>query len=182
MAAPRTFPVLVARVGRPHGVRGEVTVELLTDDPAGRLTVGARLTVEADGTAAPDGRGELVVTDVHEHRGIWRLAFEGIADRESAEALRGMQLSVPATFGEHADEDAWYVVELIGLQVEDPAGAVIGRVTAVVPGPAQDLLDVELAAGGSAYVPFVAAIVPVVDMAHRRIVVDAPPGLLELGR
>jgi 16S rRNA processing protein RimM len=180
MTTPDTFAVVVARIGRPHGLRGEVTVHSHTDEPHVRFAPGTRLRV--DGGARGAVPGELVVATARPHQDVWLIGFDGVEDRTAAERLRGIELVTDATVGEFAEEDAWYLAELVGLVAEDPHGAVIGRVESVLPGSAQDLLVVALADGGSAYVPFVEAIVPVVDVDGGRVVVDAPPGLLDLNR
>jgi 16S rRNA processing protein RimM len=172
---------LVARVGRPHGLRGEVTVRVHTDDPEGRFAAGTRLdTVAAPGTGVPRS---LTVRSARRHRDAWLVAFEEVPDRTGAESLRGTELHLaddPGDGARDAGEDAWYEDELVGLRVLDPSGAELGTVAALEVGAAQDLLVLRLSAGGSARVPFVRRLVPVVDVPGGRVVVDPPPGLLEL--
>ena len=177
MPDPQHF--LVARIGKPHSLRGEVTVQVHTDDPESRFVPGARFATEAaDGSGVPR---ELVLRSVRVHNGIWLLAFEGIPDRTGAEGLRGTRLFVDTeTVEDEAEEDAWYEDELVGLAAVDPAGVQLGTVSGLEVGPAQDLLVLTLPGGGTAYVPFVAEIVPEVDVEVGRVVIDAPPGLLEL--
>jgi 16S rRNA processing protein RimM len=171
--------LVVARVGRAHGIKGEVTVEVRTDAPDERFQPGAVLYLEL-----PPGRprrglpATLTLTSVRDHNGTLLLGFDQVSDRTAAEALRDVLLEadVPATSSE---QDAWYDHELVGLDVVDPAGALIGTVVAVEHPPAQDLLVVRRTDGADRLVPFVAAIVPTVDVAARRVVVDAPPGLLD---
>jgi len=171
--------LLVARIGKPHGLGGEVTVQLHTDDPQRRFADGAVLT-----TQAPAGSGvprELVIRGTRVHRGIWLVAFDGIPDRTRAESLRGTRLFVDAGDGLPEDDDeGWYEDELVGLAAVTVTGEEVGTVTALQTGAAQDLLVVRLAAGGEALVPFVESIVPVVDVPGHRVVLDPPPGLLEL--
>lgn len=177
--------LLVARIGKPHGLHGEVTVQLHTDDPQGRFAPGVRLATEAaPGTGVPR---ELTVASARSHRGIWLLGFEQIPDRTGAESLRGTRLFVDVTDGapfdeDTTDEDAWYEDDLVGLVAYDPAGERLGEVSALQTGAAQDLLVLRLLDGAEALVPFVTALVPVVDIAGGRVVVDAPPGLLDLGK
>ena len=172
--------LLVARIGKPHGLNGEVTVQLHTTDPDARLAVGAVLDTEAaTGTGVPRA---LTVRSTRVHNGIWLVAFEGIPDRTGAESLRGTRLVVegPAPVADEED-DVWAEADLVGLRVVDPQGAVLGEVAGLVVGAAQDRLVVRLPDGRSAEVPFVEAIVPEVDVEGGRVVLDAPPGLLDLG-
>jgi 16S rRNA processing protein RimM len=172
----RDDEVVVARIGKPHGLRGEVTVQLHTDDPAARLAVGSVLATEAvAGSGVPKA---LTIRSTRVHQGIWLLAFEEIPDRTGAESLRGTRLlATPAT---DEQDDGWYAEELVGLPVLTRDGTRIGAVTGLQVGPAQDLLVVSLDTGGDAYLPFVEAIVPEVDTEGGRVVIDPPPGLLEL--
>ncbi|WP_245988436.1 ribosome maturation factor RimM [Flexivirga caeni] len=164
--------VVVARIGKPHGLKGEVTVRLHTDAPDDRFVIGASFATE------PAAAGPLTLRTHRVHNGIHLLSFEEATDRTGAEALRGTQLLVAA--GDKAEDDAWYAEELVGLAVVDLAGAVLGTVVELHDRPAQDLLEVRLGDGQTAYVPFVEQIVPEVDVEGGRIVVDAPPGLLDL--
>ena len=172
--------IVLARIGKPHGLGGEVTVQLHTDEPERRLAAGQVLETRAEpGSGVPR---ELTILSTRVHRGIWLLAFEGIPDRTGAEGLRGTRLVVdPAVLeGESDDDDAWSEADLVGLEVRDPSGAVVGTVTGLELGTAQDRLVVRLTEGVTAYVPFVEAIVPTVAEDH--VVVDAPPGLFDLYR
>lgn len=177
-------PLLVARIGKPHGLHGEVTVQLHTDDPEVRLADGARLD-----TSATSGSGVprvLTVASTRVHQGIWLIGFEEIPDRTGAESLRGTRLFVDgdraAAAAAEEDDDAWYEDDLVGLAAYDPTGGVLGEVTGLESGGAQDRLVLRLTDGHRVEVPFVAAIVPEVDVEGGRVVVDAPPGLLDLGR
>lgn len=177
----RTDHVVIARIGKPHGLRGEVTVQLHTDDPETRFADGAVLdTVAQPGSGVPR---QLTIRSTRVHNGIWLLTFEEIPDRTGAEGLRGTRLVLDADAAAAAvadDDDAWHEDELVGLEVRDPAGEVIGEVTGLDVGAAQDRLEVRLTDGVTAWVPFVEAIVPVVGEDH--VVVDAPPGLFDLYR
>ena len=172
--------LLVARIGKPHGLRGEVTVQLHTDDPETRFATGSVLTTEASaGSGVPR---ELTVRSARSHRGIWLIGFEEIPDRTGAESLRGTRLVVDASLGLPDDDDeGWYESELMGLSAVTVDGVTVGTVGGLETGAAQDLLVVRLAGGGEALVPFVEAIVPEVDVQGGRIVLNPPPGLLELG-
>ena len=173
---------VVARIGKPHGIRGEVTVQLHTDDPAGRFAVGTVLP-----TKAPQGSGvprELTVRSSRDHNGVGLLGFEEIPDRTGAEGLRGTRLLTPVG-GEELLEpdqggDAWYEEQLVGLAVVLRDGSPVGRVAGLDIGPGQDRLRVTVDGGRTAYIPFVSALVPVVDVVGGRVVIDPPAGLLEL--
>ena len=179
MSTDRPDKVVVARIGKPHGLRGEVTVQLHTDDPEGRFPVGAVLDTEArPGSGVPR---QLTIRSTRVHNGIWLIAFEEVPDRTGAEGLRGTRLvldEVEAATSE--DDDAWTEDELVGLEARDPEGIVLGTVTGLEIGAAQDRLELELTDGVTAYVPFVEAIVPTVAEDH--VVIDAPPGLFDLYR
>lgn len=168
---------LAARVGKPHGLRGEVTVQVHTDAPEQRFTPGARFATEPD-------RGPLTLRSARQHQRIWLLGFEEAGDRTAAEALRGTRLLLAADELPDADDggEGWYPAELVGAQVRDPSGAVIGEVTDLLTRPAQDLLQVRLTDGRTGLVPFVEALVPAVRVSEdeRYVVVDAPDGLFDL--
>lgn len=173
---------VIARIGKPHGLHGEVTVQLHTDEPERRLALGAAIDTEAgSGSGVPR---RLTVRSTRVHNGVWLVAFEEIPDRTGAESLRGTRLVVngadvlPAA---DDDEDVFAEEQLRGLTVVDPAGTVLGEVGGLELGAAQDRLVILLPDGREAQVPFVAAIVPEVDLEAGRVVVDAPPGLLDLG-
>jgi 16S rRNA processing protein RimM len=109
------------------------------------------------------------------------LSLAGVTDRTAAEALRGTLLVVDVDPGEQPDDpDEFYDHQLVGLAAVDLAGAPLGEVADVLHLPAQDLLAVRAPDGRELLVPFVAAIVPTVDLAAGRVVVDPPPGLFTL--
>jgi 16S rRNA processing protein RimM len=160
----------VARVGRAHGLRGEVALDLRTDDPETRLAVGEVLATE------PASSGPLTVSRARVHQGRWLVTFAEVADRTAAEALRGVELVVDADISD--EEDAWYPHELEGLRAELEDGTVVGEVVALEHLPAHDALLVRETGGERTLVPFVRAIVPVVDVAAGRVVLTPPGGLL----
>jgi 16S rRNA processing protein RimM len=164
---------VAARVGKPHGLRGEVTVQVHTDDPESRFVVGAVFATE------PPVRGPLTLRSVRLHQGTYLLAFEGHPDRTAAEALRGTRLLVDDADSD-ADEEGWREEDLLGFAVVLPDGTPVGTVSGLHLRPVQDLLEVRTARG-EVLVPFVEELVPEVDEVERRVVVDPPPGLLELG-
>jgi 16S rRNA processing protein RimM len=174
--------VVLARIGKPHGLRGEVTVQLHTDDPETRFAPGTVIATEAEpGSGVPTA---LTITSTRVHRGIWLLTFEEIPDRSGAEGLRGTRLVMPesAMKSDAADDDeeGFYEEDLVGLEVRDTQGATVGTVSGLELGAAQDRLVVTLTDGVTAYVPFVKRIVPTVADDH--VVVDPPPGLFDLYR
>jgi 16S rRNA processing protein RimM len=161
----------VGRIGRPQGIKGEVTVEVRTDDPGARFAAGATLLTDT---------GTLTVAQARDHSGKLVVLFEGVADRDAAEALRGTVLRVDArTLPALADEDEYYDAQLVGLAAALTDGTPLGTVTDVLHLPHGDVLVVE-AAGREVLVPFVRTIVPSVDLATRQVVVDPPEGLLDL--
>jgi 16S rRNA processing protein RimM len=167
--------VVVGRIGKPHGVRGEVAVEIRTDDPDGRFADGAVLATD------PPERGPLVVQQSRPHAGRLLVLFDGVADRTAAAALRGTLLTVDTSGDPPLDDpDEFYDHQLIGLAVETAGGEVVGEVVDVLHPPGPDLLVVRRPAGDEALIPFVADMVPSVDLASRRVVVDPPRGLLDL--
>lgn len=170
--------VVVGRVGRPQGIKGEVTVEVRTDAPDERFAPGATLLTET---------GSLTVAQSRDHSGKLVVLFEGVADRSAAEQLRGTVLQVDArTLPALEDDDEFYDSQLVGLEVEQRDGTGLGAVVDVLHLPHGDVLAVERPRHGPGpkgpelLIPFVKEIVPVVDLAGRRVVVELPEGLLEL--
>lgn len=185
--------VIVGRIGRPHGIRGDVVVGVRTDEPDLRFAVGATLGAGSNSDGTPDsGRPELKVAGRRWHSGQLLVAFEGVADRDAAIELGGTWLSVDSAELPPAGPDEFRDHELIGLSVRTVAGEVVGVVSDVLH-YGQDLLVVRPAgsraspasaasAVGERLVPFVAAIVPEVDIASGVVVIDPPPGLLDPGQ
>lgn len=164
--------VVVGRVGRAHGVRGEVVIDVRTDEPDRRFADGAVLATE------PEVAGPLTVAHarVHSHRLV--VGFVGVTDRSGAEALSGTLLLAEVDPHEQAGPDEFYDRQLVGLRARTRAGEEIGEVVAVEHGGAQDLLVVRRA-GADVLVPFVTAIVPEVDLDAGVVLLDLPPGLLD---
>jgi 16S rRNA processing protein RimM len=170
--------VIVGRIGRPHGIRGEVVIGVRTDEPDLRFAVGAALGTGPD----PDddtSTGQLTVASARWHSGQLLVAFVGITDRTAAGELTGGWLSVDSSQLPPApDPDEFRDHELIGLSVRTSAGQAVGVVTDVLH-HGQDLLVVRRADHEETLVPFVKAIVPEVDVAAGVLVIDPPPGLLD---
>ena len=164
--------VVVGRIGKPHGIRGEVSVELRTDEPELRFAPGAVLVVEGTGRT-------LAVAGHRWHQGRLLVRFEGVDDRTAAEAVRGWMLTAQVDPGELPEEqDSYYDRQLVGLRVLGADGRQVGEVAFVVHLPAQDLLEVRTE-GGTRLVPFVTALVPDVDLAAGTVTLAEVPGLLE---
>jgi 16S rRNA processing protein RimM len=167
--------VVVGRIGRPHGIRGEVTVEVRTDDPDLRFAPGSVLQTE------PARVGPLTVAAARWHSGRLLLLVEGAHDRTGAEALRGAVLSAEVDDDEvPEDPEEFFDHQLRGLTAVGPDGAEIGVVDDVVHLPGQDLLSVKRPGGREVLVPFVAEFVPEIDVDAGRVVLTPPPGLLNL--
>ncbi len=166
--------VVVGRIGKPHGVRGVVTVEPRTDEPDRRFTAGTEFVV--------DGSARLLkVEQTHWHSGRLLLTFEGVHDREAAETLRGILLEIDRPVDEiPEDPEEFYDDTLEGCAVELVTGEPVGTVREVVHLPSQDLLAITRPELSEVLVPFIHQFVPTVDIAARRIVIDPPSGLLEL--
>ncbi|EYR62938.1 16S rRNA processing protein RimM [Actinotalea ferrariae CF5-4] len=160
----------VATLGRPHGLRGEIALDVRTDRPEDRFAVGAVL------QTVPAAVGPLTVRATRVLNGRWHATFEEVTDRTRAEEVRGVELVVEADVSD--EDDAWYPHELVGLRAERPDGTVVGEVVGLEHLPAQDALVLREPDGARTLVPFVRAIVPVVDVPGGRVVVDAPHGLL----
>ena len=173
-----TVEVVVGRIGKPHGLRGEVTVEVRTDEPERRFANGAALRAEPRGGSA-FAISTLTVSRTHWHGTTLLVSFEEIPDRNAAEAARGVLLHTTIVADESPeDPEEFYDHQLVGLVAHDLQGGVLGEVTGVVHGGAQDLLVVATPEGREALVPFVAALVPEVDLTGRRVVIDDRPGLV----
>jgi len=162
--------LVVARIGRAHGLRGEVVLDVRTDDPERRLAPGAVL------RTVPPGAGPLKVLGTRRHNGLTLARFAQAPDRTAAEALRGVELVVEV--GASEEDEAWYPHELVGLEARGTDGTVLGTVEGVEHLPAQDALVLRETGGARTLVPFVSAIVPEVRVAEGYLVLDPPGGLL----
>jgi 16S rRNA processing protein RimM len=168
--------LVVGRIGRAHGIKGDVVVEVRTDEPETRLGPGAVVLTD------PPSVGPLTIVQGRVHSGRLLLHFAGVDDRTAAEALhRTLLLADIDPEQSPDDEDEYYDHQLVGLDVVTVAGQPVGEVAEVLHLPGHDVLSVRRPAGGEVLVPFVATIVPTVDLAANRLVVDPPPGLLDEG-
>jgi 16S rRNA processing protein RimM len=168
---PEPVEVVVGVVGRAHGIRGEVVIDVRTDEPDRRFAVGQILRAE-------DTTRTFRVVSSRLHSGRWLLGFSELADRSAAEQARGIRLVIDVDPHERpADPEEYFDRQLVGLTVLAAGGATVGRVTGVLHHAEQDLLEVQ---GDDTrhLIPFVRAIVPEVDLAAGTLRLADVPGLL----
>lgn len=174
MAADPGELVAVGRIGPARGVRGDLFVEPWTDTPDERFAPGTRLRTE------PAEAGPLTVEAASTAGGKLVVRFAGVADRVAAEALRGIRLLVPAADRAPLDDpDEFYDTDLVGLRAREVGGGELGPVVDVVHAAGASYLVLDLS-GRECLVPFVAAVVPTVDVAAGLVLVDPPEGLFDL--
>ncbi|MBA2444764.1 MAG: ribosome maturation factor RimM [Nocardioidaceae bacterium] len=162
--------LLVGKIGRAHGIRGDVAIEVRTDEPERRF---------ADGTTFDTTRGTLHLASARWHGQRLLATFVGVADRNAAEALSGTELRVDIGVDERPDDpEEFYDHQLIGLTAVTDAGEVVGDVSEVLHLPGQEVLVVRRN-GAEVLIPFVSEIVPTVDISASRLVVVLPLGLLD---
>ena len=155
----------VGRIGRAHGILGEATVEVRTDEPQLRFAPGAKLLTD---------NGELIVASSRLHNGIWLLAFEGVTDRNQIEMLRDTLLYADVDINRPGQsEDDFHIQQLIGLRVELSDGSSYGQIKEVINLPGQDCLVIATS-NGESLIPFVKQLVPIVDLASGKVVVIPP--------
>ena len=156
----------VGRIGRAHGILGEATIEVRTDEAEDRFAIGAVLET--------DSHGELTVVSARVHNGILLLGFQGIEDRNSIEALRNELLYTEVDIqAPGIDEDDYHVLQLVGCTAYLVDGDEFGVVTDVLNLPGQDVLAIK-SADGEVLIPFVRQLVPVVDIKAQRMTVIPP--------
>jgi 16S rRNA processing protein RimM len=167
--------VVVGRIAKAHGIRGELAVDVRTDSPEERFRIGAAVTTKLrDGSTR-----ELTIAAAREHSGRLLVRFEQVLTRDVAETLRGaLLLADTETLPPTGDPDEFYDHELAGLRAELADGTVVGKVAEVVHSPGGELLELDVD-GREVLVPFVRAIVPTGDVAGGRVVLDPPEGLLD---
>lgn len=163
--------LIVGRIGRVHGVRGEVTVEVRTDSPEERFQVGTQIATD------PAKFGPLTITGQRWHNGILLLTFEGVSDRGAAEKIKNVLLMAEVDISE-SDTDEFHVQLLIGSTIELVDGTVLGTIDDVLTTKGQNLLSF-IRGGNQVLIPFVKAIVPTVDIAARKVVITPPEGLID---
>ena len=177
-----TTEVVVGRIGKPHGLKGELSVELRTDEPDRRFAPGASLTAQVPRGSTPDDsdpQTKLTVRSTRWHQSRLLVTFENVADRNQAESVRGLVLLADVDASEAPqDPEEFYDHQLVGLQVVTVAGEPVGELSEILHGPAQDLLSVRATDGREILVPFVSKLVPTVDVPNKKVVVADLPGLL----
>ena len=166
----------VGRIGRVHGIRGEVTVEVLTDSPEERFYPGAQLATE------PARAGGLIISSARWHNSTLLLSFVGFDDRNSGESLRNVKLLADVDLDD-VDDDEYHIQQLMGLKVfhisDLQFSHEIGEVSGVITGVAQDLLEITKPDGRKFLIPFVKALVPTVDISGGKVLIDPPGGLID---
>ncbi len=163
--------LIVGRIGRAHGILGEATIEVRSDDPDSRFAIGEKL--------QSDEHGILTITSGRVHNGILLLGFAGYNDRNQIEKLRNTLLYAEVDIDEvREDADDYHVLQLIGCQAFLENGLLFGEVTDVINLPSQDLLAIKTP-HNEVLIPFVRQLVPIVDITERRIVV-IPPNMSEV--
>ena len=181
MSDSQPLRVTVGRVGRAHGLAGDVSVELRTDEPELRFVDGASVwLVSPDYSVDSTLIGEYTVANSRFHSGRFLVRFAEVNDRNGSEAIRGMFIEAdidPTALPQ--DEDEYYDRQLVGLTAELVDGGNLGEVVRVDHLPAQDYLIVRRDSGDDVMVPFVLEIVPTVDLDRGVVVVDPPAGLIE---
>jgi len=171
-----TLDVIVATIGRAHGLRGEVALVLRTDQPEERLRTGTSFEAET-----ADGPRTLTVGRTRLQQDRWYVSFDEVTDRTDAESLRGVDLEIAVDAEGEADEDpdAWYPAQLKGLAVRHVDGRELGVVAGVDHYPAQDLLVVRTPDRRRVQLPLVEQLVPEVDLAAGMVIADPPGGLFD---
>jgi len=166
-----TVEVVVGVIGRAHGIRGDVTIDVRTDEPERRFAPGQVLRDEKSSRA-------FTVLSARQHSGRLLVTFDGFADRSAVEAVRGVRLVVAVDADESpAEPDEFYDRQLVGLTVHAADDRVVGTVSAVIHLPIQDLLELNTDEG-LRLVPFVTNLVPEVDLTAGLVRLADVPGLL----
>ena len=165
--------LLVGRIGRAHGIHGEATIEVRTDEPEDRFAIGAKV--------ATDALGELTITSHRDHNGTLLLGFKNIIDRSGIEKLRDtlmysdVDINAPGL-----DDDDYHVLQLIGCTAFLESGEKFGEVSDVINLPGQDLLAIT-SVEGEVLIPFVHQLVPIVDIKNKRVTVIPPQFAEKMG-
>jgi len=158
--------ICVARIGAAHGVRGAVKLWTFTEDPLAVRHYGPLST--------KDGARQFEVTHVREAKDHLVATLKGVASREDAERLNGIELYIARDKLPETDEDEYYHADLIGLAAVNAANEAIGRVIAIHNFGAGDIIEIAPASGPTLLLPFTNAVVPTVDLANRRVVIELP--------
>ncbi len=158
--------ICIARIGAPHGVRGAVKLWTFTEDPFAVQSYGPLVT--------KDGARSFEVATAREAKGHLVATLKGIATREDAERLNGIELFIAREKLPATDQDEYYHADLIGLAAVTPAGEPLGRVAAIHNFGAGDIIEIAPPSGSTMLLPFTNAIVPTVDLAGGRVVIELP--------
>ncbi|MCA6108737.1 ribosome maturation factor RimM [Bradyrhizobium cenepequi] len=159
-------PVCVARIGAAHGVRGAVKLWTFTEDPLAVKHYGPLFT--------KDGARQFEVTHVREAKGHLVATFKGVSTRDEAERLNGLELYVPRERLPETDDDEYYHADLIGLAAVTTGDQPLGKVTAIHNFGAGDIIEIAPPQGATMLLPFTNAVVPTVDLAGRRVIIELP--------
>jgi len=159
-------PICVARIGAAHGVRGAVKLWTFTEDPLAVKAYGPLLT--------KDGARQFEVTSAREAKGHLVATLKGVSTREEAERLNGIELYIAREKLPGTDEDEYYHADLIGLAAVNAAGEPLGRVIAIHNFGAGDIIEIAPPSGSTLLLPFTNAVVPTVDLAGGRVVIELP--------
>lgn len=161
-----TSQICVARIGAPHGIRGAVKLWTFTEDPLAVTDYGPLKT--------KDGGRTLEVDTVREANGHLVATFKGVASREDAERLNGIELYIPRDVLPDTEDGEYYHADLIGLAAVDAAGVAIGKVLAVHNFGAGDIIEIAPIEGNTLLLPFTDAVVPTVDLKAGHVVIEMP--------
>jgi 16S rRNA processing protein RimM len=159
-------PICVARIGAAHGVRGAVKLWTFTEEPLAVKRYGPLVT--------KDGARQFEVTHAREAKGHLVATLKGIATREEAERLNGIELYVARDKLPATDDDEYYHADLIGLAAINAAGEPLGRVVAIHNFGAGDIIEIAPPHGPTLLLPFTNAVVPSVDLAGGHVVIELP--------
>ncbi len=166
MPAPEKRQICVARIGAAHGVRGAVKLWTFTEDPLAVLHYGPLTT--------KDGARRFEVTHAREAKDHLVATLQGVATRDDAEKLNGIELYIPRDKLPATDDDEYYHADLIGLSAVTTGGETIGRVSAIHNFGAGDVIEIAPVQGATMLLPFTNAVVPTVDIAGGRVVIELP--------
>src|SRR5712675_1259655 len=159
-------PICIARIGAAHGVRGAVKLWTFTEDPLAVKQYGPLLT--------KDGARSFEVATAREAKGHLVATLKGIATREDAERLNGLELYIAREKLPATDENEYYHADLIGLAAVTPANEPLGRVIAIHNFGAGDIIEIAPPQGATLLLPFTNAVVPSVDLENGRVIVELP--------
>jgi 16S rRNA processing protein RimM len=159
-------PICVARIGAAHGVRGAVKLWTFTEDPLAVQHYGPLMT--------KDGARQFEVTHVREAKDHLVATLKGVATREDAERLNGIELYIAREKLPDTDDDEYYHADLIGLAAVTPANEPLGRIVAIHNFGAGDIIEIAPPQGATLLLPFTNAVVPTVDLANGRVVIELP--------